>query len=168
MKPNPGAQTNLWGHNMKTKRFLSLAVILLFLSTAFFYGFTLPSTTGTGDYQIRSSAQSDMVLYEITVTSDASGDASITVPSLFGNLQKVAFDPQSASPTTGYDITIAGVDAVDVLLSNGISLDDEDTSSALIMDATYPMGYPVAGDHTLTGADMGATKETLVYLWVRR
>lgn len=150
------------------KRFQVLAVILILIAAGFLYGFALPGDTGSGTYSILSRADSDVVLYDMTLTSDSSGDVVLTVPSLYGNLLKVAVDPLAASPSANYDLDLKGVDAVDVLLGNGANLSATVTSSALIMDSTRPMGYPVAGDHTITGADMGASKQTRVFLWVRR
>lgn len=146
------------------KRFYPLFLAILFLCAV---AFAASDTTGTSAHTQQYSERSTMVRETVTITSDSSGDYVGTL-NLFGSLLRVAFDPQAASPTTGYDLTLTGADAVDVMIGNGANLSATVTSSAFIADATRPMGFPLAGSYTLTGADMGASKQTTLYLWIKR
>lgn len=150
------------------KRFERFAYFIAFATlTLSLCGFALYSSSGTATMTVIDNPKSDVALLQVDITSNSSGAVVAKVP-VYGELLKVAFDPQAASPSANYDLTLTDQASTDVLLGNGANLSATVTSSAMIVSSTYPEGYPVAGDLTLTAANMGSAKDTRIYLWVCR
>jgi hypothetical protein len=107
--------------------------------------------------------------FTIDWTSDGSGNATETV-NLFGFLLKAVTDPDgTAAPTDNYDITLVqnGVDMVGGILA------DRDTANneivyGLVKNGTdiAPLPPFLAGEHTFTVANAGASKSGRVILYI--
>ncbi len=117
--------------------------------------------------------------YAVTLTSDASGDASATIENVTGRLLKVV-TLGVTQPTASWDLAIkaeiAGVDETifsDTARSNSTTAPDvsypvapanktaDDSASSLT--EVFPIIY---GPVTITGANMGASKSAKVILIV--
>jgi hypothetical protein len=91
-------------------------------------------------------------------TSDASGNADVSIPNLYGWCVKVITDPGSTAPTDNYDITLVDENNADAL--EGL-LADRDTANT---ETVYPVksgaAVPVflCGTHTFTVANAGNAK----------
>lgn len=102
-------------------------------------------------------------------TSDGAGSATETV-NLFGFLLKAVTDPDgTAAPTDLYDVTLVQ-DGVD--MSGGIMVDRSATLNQVVhglakngSDIT-PLPPFLAGDHTFTVANAGASKSGRVILYL--
>lgn len=91
-------------------------------------------------------------------TSDASGNADVSIENLYGWCVKVVTDPGSTAPTDNYDITLVDENSVDALEGK---LVDRDTANS---ETVYPLvtgaATPVllCGTHTFTVANAGNAK----------
>lgn len=99
--------------------------------------------------------------YVVAWTSDASGDATATLP-LDGAIMRVVTNPDdSAAPTANYDVTIIDSDGLDLLNSEGLN---RHTSNS---EQIFPSSTPFHnGDVTVTIANAGDTKAGTVTLYV--
>lgn len=99
--------------------------------------------------------------YVVSWTSDASGDATATLP-LDGAIMRVVTNPDdTAAPTDNYDVTIVDGDGLDLLNSEGL---DRDTLNS---EQIFPTNPPFHnGDVTVTIANAGNTKAGTVTLYV--
>lgn len=99
--------------------------------------------------------------YRVAWTSDASGDATATLP-INGAIVRVVTNPDgSAAPTDNYDLTIVDEDGVDLLNGEGV---DRDTANS---EQIFPTDVPFHnGDVTVTIANAGDTKEGVVAIYV--
>ncbi len=98
-------------------------------------------------------------------TSDGSGDASTTI-NLHGFLIKVVTDPSATAPSDDYDITLVqhGID-----MAGGLLLNRDTANTEMVYPVVSGAATPIflAGDHTFTIANAGATKLGTVYLYLR-
>jgi len=98
-------------------------------------------------------------------TSDASGDATVSVPEVKGYLLQMVTVPTDG-PTADYDVTLIAPQgsALDVL--GGVGADRHTTSTEAV--AVYLTSAPTPpflnGDYTLTIANAGNTKSGVVTL----
>lgn len=98
----------------------------------------------------------------ITLTSDASGDDSIT-ETLHGLLVRCVSNPSVTAPTADWDFYLNDVDGVDLLAGGGV---DRHTSTSEM--AALPNNFPVRidGAVTIVGANMGNAKIADVVLYL--
>ena len=114
-----------------------------------------------------SRSMESFELLRFTLTSDSSGDASATYSwSTSGSvvnagwIRQVTVNPDgSAVPTHRYDVTVADASSVDILADRLLDLDDTDTEQARV-------DKPFVGNLTVTGANMGSAKTTVVDLYI--
>lgn len=100
-------------------------------------------------------------------TSDASGNADVSITNLYGFLVKFVTDPAAAgsAPTDNYDFTLVDENGIDALDSKGL---DRDTSNT---EQVYPVATNAAtpvflcGTHTFTIANAGNAKSGRVVLY---
>jgi hypothetical protein len=104
--------------------------------------------------------------YEVcaTLTSDASGDATLSISNLNGKLYRLSTSPASAasSPTANWDLTLVDDNtsfSVDLLQGAGANRSQSATQAYL-----YDIPSVLVGDYTLTGANMGNAKTAYIQL----
>lgn len=100
-------------------------------------------------------------------TSDASGNADVSITNLYGFLIKAVTDPDgAAAPTALYDITLVDENSVDALAGK---LADR---SATVNEQVYPVATgattPIflCGTHTFTVAAAGASKSGVAVFYL--
>lgn len=99
--------------------------------------------------------------YVVAWTSDASGDATATLP-LDGCLVRMVTNPDGTdAPTDNYDITIIDEDGVDLLNGEGADRDTANSEQVFLTDPAFHNG-----DVTVTIANAGDTKAGTVTLYV--
>lgn len=96
-------------------------------------------------------------------TTDGTGAATLTIRNINGRLCRMSTSPSTSyPPSANWDLTLVDDNSsfsVDLLQGSGA--DRSDTSHE-----SYIFAYPslMVGDYTLTGANMGATTGTTVFI----
>ena len=106
----------------------------------------------------------DMIVNRYTLTSHTDGSLSNGTVSLSGFLVSVVTNPSATAPTADWDLTILDEDGVDILAGAGA---DRHTTNSLQVNLMTTGAVPVAGDYTITGANMGSEKIADVVLRIR-
>jgi hypothetical protein len=97
-------------------------------------------------------------------TSDASGNADVSITNLYGFLVKFVTDPTDG-PTDNYDFTLIDENGIDALAGTGV---DRDTTTT---EQVYPVALNAAtpvflcGTHTFTIANAGNAKSGVVVIY---
>jgi hypothetical protein len=100
----------------------------------------------------------------VTLTSDGSGDATVTTSSRYdGKLLWVATDPVD-SPTDNWDLVTTDTTDLDVLMGNGANRDTANTEY-INYASLGTVSDSVLG---VTGSNMGTTKTATVYIFIGR
>jgi hypothetical protein len=91
-------------------------------------------------------------------TSDASGNADVSIENMYGWCVKVLTDPGSTAPTDNYDITLLDENGFDALESKLVDRDtaNKETVYPLVTGAATPVF--LCGTHTFTVANAGNAK----------
>ena len=109
----------------------------------------------------------DMMIVTATLTSDGSGDATVTTSHTYkGFLVQVETDPGSAAPTANWDLTIADSYLSDITAGGGANRHTSNTE-VLYQDDLHN-GVACYGPLTITGANMGSAKDCAVTLYLIR
>jgi hypothetical protein len=104
----------------------------------------------------------------INWTSDASGNADASIPSLFGFIVKMITKPDgTAAPTADYDITLVGGLGEDAL--EGAGADRHTSDVECLTPGTSGAATPafVSGDYTFTVKNAGNAKAGQCVLYVK-
>lgn len=110
------------------------------------------AVTYTGKYGVR--------VFRVTLTSDASGDATQTVV-MDGAIVRVVTNPSATAPTANWDVTLVGPDGEDLAAGELVDRHTSNTEQVFLTDT--PFHY---GDVIVTGANMGNAKIADVVLYV--
>jgi hypothetical protein len=99
-------------------------------------------------------------------TSDASGNADVSIANLYGYLIKVVTDPGATAPTDDYDITLVDENSVDAAAS--LLLNRDTANSETVYPTVSGAATPVflCGTHTFTVANAGNAKVGRAVLYV--
>ena len=109
----------------------------------------------------------DMMIVTATLTSDGSGDATVTTSHTYkGFLVQVETDPGSAAPTANWDLTISDSYLSDITAGGGAHRHTSNTE-VLYQDDLHN-GVACYGPLTITGANMGSAKDAAVTLYLIR
>jgi hypothetical protein len=111
---------------------------------------------------------------EVPWTSDASGNATVTTPSLNGMILCVEFAPGAggSQPTNNYSATLTNRNGVDLLLGGAAANLSNAAPTRVIpaastTDASTKSGQPVAEACTLNISGAGNTKSGTGIIYVR-
>ena len=108
-------------------------------------------------------------IVKVNLTSDGSGDASISIDDLHGFLVKVITQGVAATaPTANWDLTLIAPygASYDALVATGADRHTTNTEEiAPVLSGAANPQY-LSGAYTLTGANMGASKDATVWLFV--
>jgi hypothetical protein len=108
---------------------------------------------------------------EVPWTSDASGNATVTTPSLNGMILCVEFAPGAggSQPTNNYSATLTNRNGVDLLLARRTSnaAPTRVIPAASTTDASTKSGQPVPRPCTLNISGAGNTKSGTAIIYVR-
>jgi len=124
-------------------------------------------------FELRERDRAVMV-FDGTLLSDSSGDATFSLPPVSGKIVQIITDPDgSAAPTDNWDLTAVGSDAIrdGAVVSdyfNGAALNRDTANVEFITEAD--LGLWVGFNETLviTGANMGNAKQAVVRIFVLR
>lgn len=99
-------------------------------------------------------------------TSDASGDADVSIANLYGWLVKIVTDPGATAPTDDYDITLVDENSVDALASLAVNRDTANTEQVYPVASGANVPIFLCGTHTFTIANAGNAKvgRTVLYI----
>lgn len=149
---------------MKTRRFLTAALVMAFMTVA-----GLAGAAGSISTTSTSAPTSGLVRYKFDWTSDASGNVSgIPVIVRGGWIRQIQFVPDGGgtAPTALYDVTLLDANGVDLLAGAGADL------SATVSKITTPGASAIFLDTSLntsispTVANAGNAKGGLIYIWI--
>jgi hypothetical protein len=99
-------------------------------------------------------------------TSDASGNATATLP-LNGILLQVAFKPSgTAAPTALYDVALTTPAGVDMLATVGANL-SATAATQETPKTTNSFQYALSGPYALSVTNAGDTKSGQIWLYLR-
>ena len=99
-------------------------------------------------------------------TSDASGNADVSIPGLYGYLLKMVTDPGSTAPTDDYDITLVDENSIDALAGAGANRDTANTEQVYPVASGAATPVFLCGTHTFTVANAGNAKVGRAVLYV--
>jgi hypothetical protein len=123
--------------------------------------------TVTRDPRIAPNQGKAIEVISVAWTSDASGNATVSIPNLYGFLVKAQTVPSgAAAPTALYDITLLDANSIDC--AQGKLVD----RSATVSEEVYPLvsggAIPVflCGTHTFAVANAGNAKSGTCLLYV--
>jgi hypothetical protein len=91
-------------------------------------------------------------------TSDASGNADVSIANLYGFLIKLVTDPGSTAPTDDYDITLMDENGIDALAGAGMNRDTSTTEQVYPTATSAAIPVFLCGTHTFTVANAGNAK----------
>lgn len=99
-------------------------------------------------------------------TSDASGNADVSIANLYGYLIKLVTDPGSTAPTDDYDITLVDENSIDALAGAGANRDTANTEQVYPVASGAQCPVFLCGTHTFTVANAGNAKVGRAVLYI--
>ena len=132
---------------------------------------SLTMTKTTNEYL---SSPPTYELITLVWTSDASGNATVTVPNVIGEIRRIVTNPSdgATSPTADYDVTLKDADAVDVMVGQGANLSQSANKSfyGVTTDAISSQYIPITvyGDLSLAVTNAGNAKKGTIKLYLRK
>lgn len=99
-------------------------------------------------------------------TSDASGNADVSIANLYGWLVKFVTDPGATAPTDNYDITLVDENSIDALAGAGADRDTANTEQVYPIASGAQTPIFLCGTHTFTVANAGNAKVGQCILYV--
>jgi hypothetical protein len=100
-------------------------------------------------------------------TSDASGNATLSIENLYGFLLKMVTVPSgSAAPTDNYDITLVDENSIDALAGAGADRDTANTEQVYPTPSGSSIPAFLCGTHTFTVANAGNAKSGTAILYI--
>lgn len=99
-------------------------------------------------------------------TSDASGNADVSIANLYGWLVKIVTDPGSTAPTDNYDITLVDENGIDALAGAGADRDTANTEQVYPVASGGQTPVFLCGTHTFTVANAGNAKVGRAVLYI--
>ena len=106
--------------------------------------------------------------YQMTCTSDASGDVNVdAIPMVQGEIVSVHYSKGSAAPSDNYDVTMQDGNAVDILAGTGANLSNSIHTYAVPALSTYFPVFIEEGSYDLIVENLGNAKNCIVSVLVR-
>lgn len=104
--------------------------------------------------------------FSIAWTSDASGNADVSVPNMNGWLVKLVTDPGATAPTDNYDITLVDENSIDALADTGLNRDTANTEQVYTLASGAQTPIFLTGTYTFTVANAGNAKQGTAVFYV--
>ena len=115
-----------------------------------------------------TSTHNGVSKYEMTCTSDASGDVDVdAIPMVQGEIIAVQYSPHSTTPSNNYDLTMKNSDGVDILTGTGANLSSTVHTQVVPAVSTYFPVFIEAGSYDLVVEHLGNAKACIVTVFVR-
>lgn len=102
----------------------------------------------------------------IAWTSDASGNADVSITNLYGFLIKAVTDPGATAPTDNYDITLVDENSIDAAESALLNRDTANTETVYPVASGAQTPVFLCGTHTFTVANAGNAKDGVCVLYI--
>lgn len=99
-------------------------------------------------------------------TSDASGNADVSISNLYGWLVRLVTDPHATAPTDDYDITLVDEDSIDALGGAGANRDTANTEQVAPVLSGAANAVFLCGTYTFTVANAGNAKLGKAVLYI--
>ena len=115
-----------------------------------------------------TSTHNGVSKYEMTCTSDASGDVNVdAIPMVQGEIIAVQYSPHSTTPSDNYDVVMNDSNGVDILTGTGANLSNSTHTQVVPALSTYFPVFIEAGSYDLVVSNLGNAKACIVTVFVR-
>ena len=115
-----------------------------------------------------TSTHNGVSKYEMTCTSDASGDVDVdAIPMVQGEIIAVQYSPHSTTPSDNYDVVMNDSNGVDILTGTGANLSNSTHTQVVPALSTYFPVFIEAGSYDLVVSNLGNAKGCIVTVFVR-
>ena len=116
-----------------------------------------------------TSTHNGVSKYEMTCTSDASGDVNVdAIPMVQGEIISVLYSPGGTTPSDNYDLVMKDSNAVDILTGTGANLSNSTHTQVVPALSTYFPVFIEAGSYDLVVENLGNAKGCIVTVFVRQ
>ncbi|QDP67993.1 MAG: hypothetical protein Unbinned657contig1001_35 [Prokaryotic dsDNA virus sp.] len=121
-----------------------------------------------GSISTVTSKVGGVVKYQMTCTSDASGDVDVdAIPMVQGEIISVHYSPSSTTPSDNYDVVMNDSNSVDILTGTGANLSNSTHTYVVPALSTYFPVFIEEGSYDLVVSNLGNAKGCIVTVLVR-
>ena len=115
-----------------------------------------------------TSKNNGVVKYQMTCTSDASGDVDVdAIPMVQGEIVSVHYSPSATTPSDNYDVVMNDSNSVDILTGTGANLSNSTHTYVVPALSTYFPVFIEEGSYDLVVSNLGNAKGCIVTVYVR-
>ena len=121
-----------------------------------------------GSISTVTSKVGGVVKYQMTCTSDASGDVDVdAIPMVQGEIISVHYSPSDTTPSDNYDVVMNDSNSVDILTGTGANLSNSTHTYVVPALSTYFPVFIEEGSYDLVVSNLGNAKGCIVTVLVR-
>ena len=121
-----------------------------------------------GSISTVTSKVGGVVKYQMTCTSDASGDVDVdAIPMVQGEIISVHYSPSDTTPSDNYDVVMNDSNSVDILTGTGANLSNSTHTYVVPALRTYFPVFIEEGSYDLVVSNLGNAKGCIVTVLVR-